>query len=99
MIEVSKEASNKYKEIAAQSEHPDKLMLRIVYNGYGSGGPKLDVAFDELKNDNDVVLEIDGVKLVYEKEIEKFFFNIQLDYGKRWNKPQFFIESGDLHCC
>jgi len=35
MISVTKEAADKFKEIAAKKSNPDHQMLRIYFGGYG----------------------------------------------------------------
>lgn len=99
MIRISKAAAEKFNEVVAKSNNPEKAMLRVIFGGYGWGGPRLDLTLDELKRDNDVVVESEGIKIVYETELRQFLANSVIDYSNSWFQRGFVIKGGNTSSC
>ena len=99
MITVSKEAAEKFEEIRLKSKNPEKTMIRVSFGGYGWGGPKLQLTLDELKNENDVVVESRGVKTIYEDDLETYLRNAVIDYSNKWYERGFIIKGSTASSC
>jgi Fe-S cluster assembly iron-binding protein IscA len=74
-------------------------MLRIAFGGFGWGGPRLQLTLDELKNQNDVVVESQGIKVVYNSDIEEYVSSSVVDYSNSWFERGFVIRGGRTPSC
>lgn len=99
MINVSDQAAEKFKEIAAEADRPEKQMLRISYGGAGWGGPRWGLALEELEGENDTVLESNGVKIIYLKDLEGYLSGLTLEYSDEWYNKGFSLSGGQSSCC
>ena len=99
MISVNEVAAAKFKEIAAKKNNPDRQMLRISFGGYGWGGPQLNLTLDELKQVDDKVVESNGIKVVYSKDIEESLNNITVDYLDKWYSRGFQLVGSSIGSC
>lgn len=84
MIKVTEAASNKFKEIAAKEGNSDQLMLRITFGGISWGGPRLLLSLDETKQKGDIVVEANGMKVVYTKQVAGHVEKATIDYRDKW---------------
>lgn len=57
------------------------------------------MALDEHKNENDVVVESQGIKIIYERELEDFIKGAEIDYSDNWYNRGFSISSGSTSSC
>lgn len=80
MLTITDAAAEKIKEMASEKENPSQQMLRITYSGLACGLPQLDMALDDKINEDDIVVEDKGVKLVYSNSLEKRLDKKTLDY-------------------
>ena len=99
MITVSKDAADKFEEIRLKTKNPGKTMLRVLFEGAGWGGPQLQLTLDELKNEDDVVVESLGIKVVYEADIQSYLSTATIDYSNRWFQRGFVIKGSRLSSC
>jgi Fe-S cluster assembly iron-binding protein IscA len=74
-------------------------MIRISFGGFGWGGPRLQLTLDELKNQEDVLEESNGIRVVYNSSIEAYVRNSVVDYSKSWFRRGFFITGGGVSSC
>jgi len=81
MIMVSKEAIEKFEEIRLNTKNPQKAMLRVTFGGASWIGPRLQLTLDELKNEDDVVVESQGIKVVYKTDIQEYLSGSIIDYS------------------
>lgn len=95
MVKISEMAVEKLKEIMSSQQNGENLMVRINFGGYGWGGAKLNLTLDELKNKNDVVVEYEGIKIIYNSSIKKYVKNTVIDYANNWFQRGFVIR-GDM---
>lgn len=58
-----------------------KSAVRIVIKGFGWGGPSFGVVLDEQKPEDDIV-EVNGIKIVADKEFSFLFENGKISYSK-----------------
>lgn len=62
-------------------EKRNKDAVRLAIKGFGWGGPTFGVVLDE-QTENDDIIEIDGIKIVAEKDISFVFDNVKLIHRK-----------------
>lgn len=99
MLSVSKEAAEKFNEIRLKSKNPEKTMLRIAFGGFGWGGPSLQLALDELKNDDDIVVEALGIKIIYEADLEVYVKDSLIDYSDKRFERGFTLKGSMTSSC
>ncbi len=99
MITVTQTAADKITGILAGSDNAEKSMLRIQIEGYGWGGPKFKLTLDELKGQNDKVLDTNGIAIIYNKDIEEYLDNMVLDYEESSLNRGFTIKGSSSSCC
>jgi len=99
MIKVSETAADKLKEVIAKEKNSESIMVRVAFGGYGWGGPKLQLTLDELKNEKDIVVESEGITVVYNSEIEGYVQNSVIDYQDSWFGRGFVIRGSELSSC
>lgn len=99
MVKVSEIAAEKLKEAIAKQKNPENIMLRIGFGGFGWGGPRLELTLDELKNHSDIVVESQGITVVYDSGIEQYVRNSIVDYVNSWFEKGFVIRGGRTSSC
>ena len=99
VIKVSNEAAVEFKKIAAKANNPESQMMRISYGGAGWSGPRLGLALEELKNANDKVVESNGIKIIYIKDLDNYVSGLTLDYSDKWYSKGFRLTGGNMGAC
>ena len=99
MVKVSEIAAEKLKEVISKEKNSENIMLRVVYGGFGWGGPKLQLTLEELKDANDVVVEAQGIKFVYNSGIEEYAANCFVDYSDKGFQRGFTIRGEKTSSC
>lgn len=99
MVNVTKDAAEKFNELRKKAENPEKVMLRVSFGGYGWGGPKLQLTLDELKGKNDIVVESQGIKVIYASDLEAHLNRTVIDYSNNWFNRGFTIGGGSTSSC
>lgn len=99
MIKVTEMAAEKIKENILKQKNPKKVMLRISFGGYGWGGPRLQLTLDELKNQDDVVIESQGITVIYNSDIEEYVQDSIIDYSKNWFQRGLVIRGAKTSTC
>ena len=101
MFTVTDMAAEKFREMAVKTSNPDAQMLRISFAGYGWGGPKLGLALDEQKKEDDLMISDNDVKVVYPKELESYVDteNLTLDYEDKWYNKGFQLSGNNSGSC
>lgn len=99
MISVSKEAAQKFEEIKLKAKNPEKTMLRVAFGGFGWGGPSLQLTLDELTNNEDTIVESQGIKVIYESDLEAYLNNSVIDYSNKWFERGFHIKGAMTSSC
>lgn len=99
MITVTEEAAKKLKEMFAEQKNPQKNMLRITFGGFGWGGPQIGLTLDELKNENDRIVESKGVTVIYMTELEDYISNSVIDYSNSFFNRGFSIKGSQISSC
>lgn len=78
-MSLSESAAMKIKELAEAEGNPD-LMFRISISGGGCSGFKYYFALDDSQNEDDVVIEAFGAKLVVDEMSLNYLRGSELDY-------------------
>lgn len=99
MVKVAEIAAKKLKETIAKQKNPENIMLRIAFGGFGWGGPRLQLTLDELKNQSDVVVESQGITVVYSSDLEEYVSNSIVDYSNSWFERGFVIRGASTSSC
>lgn len=99
MVKVSEVAAEKLKEILKKKKNSNNQMLRIAFGGFGWGGPRLELTLDELKNPEDVVVESQGITIVYDSDLEDYVHNSVVDYANSWFERGFVIRGARTSSC
>lgn len=99
MVNLTKVAAEKFNEVRQKAENPENKMLRVSFGGYGWGGPKFKLTLDELKNKNDKVVELKGVKIIYDIEFESYLEGTVIDYSNNWFNRGFTIGGSNTSSC
>ncbi|MFD0715222.1 iron-sulfur cluster insertion protein ErpA [Paenibacillus sp. GCM10027626] len=79
MITISALANEKIKEMLAAEETPD-MFLRIGVKEGGCSGFSYGMGFDDEENDDDKVLELDGLKVVVDNTSIKYLNGLEIDF-------------------
>ncbi|WP_281889344.1 iron-sulfur cluster insertion protein ErpA [Paenibacillus sp. YYML68] len=79
MIKISDTAVDKMKEMLAQQEIPN-LFLRVGVKSGGCSGFSYGMGFDDKQNEDDQVLDIQGLKVVVDEESAKYLFGVEIDF-------------------
>jgi len=96
LISVTKFAAKKLKEKIAEENLPEDTALRVVLHGYQRALPMMEIVLDDKITENDRVVESEGVKIVFEKEIEWYLLSAVIDYSTRWNDEGFRFKDGTV---
>lgn len=99
IINITNKAAEKLNEVIQKADSPEKIMLRVTFAGYGWGGPKLGVTLDELKNDEDVVVQVGDIKVVYDSMLEPYINGIVINYSNSFFNRGFSVSGGSSSSC
>lgn len=99
MVKFTKQAVEKFNEMRKKTKNPENAMLRVVFAGYGWGGPRLQLTLDELKNGDDVIIKSEGINVAYSPELEAYINGSTIDYSNSWFTRGFTIFGGNSSSC
>ena len=85
-------AASKVKELIIEEGNPD-LKLRVFVNGGGCSGFQYGFTFDEIRNDDDTVMEKDGVMLLIDPMSYQYLVGAEIDYTEGLEGSQFVIRN------
>ena len=74
-------------------EGNDSLMLRVFVTGGGCSGFQYGFSFDEETNDDDTVMDRDGVKLLIDPMSYQYLVGAEIDYQEGLEGSQFVIKN------
>ena len=81
MSNKTKEAGKEFKATGDTKKTPENSMWRLNFGGC-CGANNLYLTLDELKRDNDIVVEKDGMKVVFDSSLEPLVGNSPVDWVK-----------------
>ncbi len=85
-------AANKVKELILEEGNPD-LKLRVFVTGGGCSGFQYGFTFDEVTNDDDTVMEKNGVTLLIDPMSFQYLVGAEIDYNEGLQGSQFVIKN------
>ena len=85
-------AANKVKALIVE-EGNDDLKLRVFVTGGGCSGLQYGFTFDEIANDDDTVMEKNGVKLLIDPMSYQYLVGAEIDYTEGLEGAQFVIKN------
>ena len=91
-LTFSDSAASKVKSLIDEEGNPD-LMLRVFVTGGGCSGFKYGFTFDEVKNEDDFVMEKGGVTLLIDPISMQYMMGAEIDYTEGLEGAQFIIRN------
>lgn len=85
-------AAGKVKQLIEEEGNND-LKLRVFVSGGGCSGFKYGFTFDELVNEDDTVMEKNGVKLLIDPMSFQYLAGAEIDYQENPEGAQFVIKN------
>ncbi len=85
-------AANKVKQLIVE-EGNDNLSLRVFISGGGCSGFQYGFTFDELINEDDTIMEKNGVKLLVDAMSFQYLIGAEIDYQENIQGAQFVIKN------
>jgi iron-sulfur cluster insertion protein len=88
----SDSAANKVKQLIDE-EGNTELKLRVFVTGGGCSGFQYGFTFDEVQNEDDAVMEKNGVKLLIDPMSYQYLVGAEIDYSEGLEGAQFVIKN------
>ena len=85
-------AASKVKDLIIEECNPD-LKLRVFVTGGGCSGFQYGFTFDEIRNDDDTVMEKEGVMLLIDPMSYQYLVGAEIDYTEGLEGSQFVIRN------
>ena len=85
-------AANKVKALI-EEEGNNELKLRVFVTGGGCSGLQYGFTFDEISNDDDTVMEKNGVQLLIDPMSYQYLVGAEIDYSEGLEGAQFVIKN------
>ena len=85
-------AANKVKELISE-EGNDALKLRVFVTGGGCSGFQYGFTFDEVTNEDDTVMDKNGVQLLIDPMSYQYLVGAEIDYQEGLEGAQFVIKN------
>ena len=92
MLNVTDNCVQKVRELIQEEGNPD-LKLRVFVQGGGCSGFQYGFTFDELKNDDDFDLDIQGIKFVVDSMSAQYLQGADIDYVEDIHGSSFTIKN------
>ncbi len=91
-ILFTENAANKVKQLIAEEGNP-ALKLRVFVNGGGCSGFQYGFTFEESINEDDMVVEKNGVQLIVDSMSFQYLMGAEIDYQENIQGAQFVIKN------
>lgn len=88
----SDSAVEKVRELIAEEENPD-LKLRVFVTGGGCSGFQYGFSFDEQQEEDDTVVERDGIKLLVDSMSYQYLVGATIEYLEGLQGSQFVVQN------
>jgi iron-sulfur cluster insertion protein len=85
-------AANKVKELIVEEGNPE-LKLRVFVTGGGCSGFQYGFTFDEVTNEDDTIMEKNGVTLLIDPMSFQYLVGAEIDYSEGLQGSQFVIKN------
>ena len=84
LVTISQVASDQLKNMISDGDYSEEVFLRVEpVRGGGWGGPRFQVVLDESTDENDTIIEYDGIRIVYKLQYESYVLNTVIDYSNK----------------
>jgi iron-sulfur cluster insertion protein len=91
-LQFTESAASKVRELIEEEGTPD-LKLRVFVSGGGCSGFQYGFTFDETTNDDDTLVERDGVTLLIDPMSLQYLVGAEIDYTEGLQGSQFVIRN------
>ncbi|MEN9945864.1 MAG: hypothetical protein RLZZ293_250 [Pseudomonadota bacterium] len=91
-IIFTENAVAKVRELITEEGNPD-LKLRVFITGGGCSGFQYGFTFDEITNEDDFVIDKDGVQLLVDTMSYQYLVGAEIDYVDSFEGSQFTIKN------
>ena len=91
-IVFTENAVSKVRELITEEGNPE-LKLRVFITGGGCSGFQYGFTFDEVANDDDALVEKDGVTLLVDPMSYQYLVGAEIDYQESIEGSQFVIKN------
>jgi iron-sulfur cluster insertion protein len=91
-LEISESALIKIADILAEENNPD-LKLRTFVQGGGCSGMQYGFTLDEIQNEDDFVIEKDGIKILVDSMSMQYLIGATINYKEDLTGNQFMISN------
>ena len=85
-------AARKVQELILEERNPD-LKLRVYISGGGCSGFQYGFSFDEVRAEDDIAVETDGVTLLVDPLSFQYLMGAEVDYTESLQGAQFVIRN------
>ena len=91
-LSFSDNVANKVKDLIEEEGNPD-LKLRVFVTGGGCSGFQYGFTFDEVQNEDDAVMQKNGVTLLIDPMSYQYLTGAEIDYQEGLEGAQFVIKN------
>ncbi|HEY7773317.1 MAG TPA: iron-sulfur cluster insertion protein ErpA [Marinagarivorans sp.] len=91
-IQVTANAINKVRSLVEEEENPN-LVLRVYVTGGGCSGFQYGFSFDEELDEEDTLIEKDGVRVVVDPMSYPYLVGARVDYQEGLQGSRFTVEN------
>ena len=91
-LSFSDSAANKVRQLIEEEGNPE-LKLRVFVTGGGCSGFQYGFTFDEVQNDDDAVMQKNGVTLLIDPMSYQYLTGAEIDYKDDLQGAQFVIKN------
>ena len=91
-INFTDNAANKVKSLIEEEGNPE-LKLRVFVTGGGCSGFQYGFTFDEVQNEDDTVMQKNGVTLLIDPMSLQYMVGAEIDYSEGLEGAQFVIKN------
>jgi iron-sulfur cluster insertion protein len=91
-LAFSDSAANKVKQLIEEEGNPD-LKLRVFVTGGGCSGFQYGFTFDEVQNEDDAIMQKNGVTLLIDPMSYQYLTGAEIDYQEILEGAQFVIKN------
>ena len=93
MIQVTEKAVGEIKRIQANDASAGNSLLRVQVTGGGCSGFQYGFTFDEETNEDDTIMEKNGVQLLIDAMSYQYLVGAEIDYKDDLEGSQFVIKN------
>ena len=91
-INFTDAAANKVRDLIIDEQNPN-LKLRVFVTGGGCSGFQYGFTFDEVANEDDTVMQKNGVSLLIDPMSYQYLVGAEIDYSEGLEGAQFVIKN------